>query len=148
MTYLLPRRLAAKNQTEERAAPCGAGACRSSSSCCLLQLLPCARGHLGLCRGCFRKPGSGGTVLGARIQAWICARREAAHSPAAHGAACWSRLGTRLTGMCNRHQKLFIPNLLHNPLRATSLLFPASAPSGAPTNLIVLNLVLFSRSSI
>lgn len=35
-----------------------------------------------------------------------------------------------------------------NPLQTESLPSPASAPSGAPTNLIILNLVLFSRSSI
>lgn len=36
----------------------------------------------------------------------------------------------------------------HNPFQNESLPSPASAPSGAPTNLIILNLLLFSRSSI
>lgn len=36
----------------------------------------------------------------------------------------------------------------HNPSQTESLPSPPSAPPGAPTNLIILNLVLFFRSSI
>jgi len=69
-------------------------------------------------------------------------------APSREGTLSLACLGTWLTRTRYGQEKSFIPKLLNNPLQTESLLSPASAPSGAPTSLIILNLILFSRSSI
>lgn len=162
MSYLLPQCSAAGG---ERGNGCslweaqGAAMCRSSSQWCFLQLLDVAvpgTQSLGLQEGqgrvgaisCWRE-----SVLdpGTRLRFVSCHEHLGSWMQEILPLGMWSTgelscVGTWLT------QTPWTVGIIHlpppNPLQTESLPSPASAPSGAPTNLIILNLVLFSRSSI